>query len=143
MAGPTKPPAEAEVRASPHIEARGAAGAPSSQAFGDGACLIRACGAVALPETRAIEQAVIAAATGGRRAIVLDLTGVTDLGAGLLGGILRIRRGLGAIDGRLVLVVDGPPADALISVSVVQVLVDVVATVDEASALLAPGCQGP
>lgn len=116
--------------------------AVSSQAFGDGACLVRACGAISLAETRAIEHAALRAAIAGRRTIVLDLTGVTDLGGGVLGGILRLRRGLGAIDGRLVLVVDGPPADVLIRISVIQILVDVVASVDDAAELLSERTEG-
>jgi anti-anti-sigma regulatory factor len=104
-----------------------------------GASLISAHGRVALQETRVIEREALEAAVAGRRSIVLDLTDVTQLGPGLLGGILRMRRGLGAIGGRLVLVVDGPPADALVRVSVIQALVDVVPTIEDAAALLGPG----
>jgi anti-anti-sigma regulatory factor len=106
-----------------------------------GASLISAHGRVALQETRVIEREALEAAVAGRRSIVLDLTDVTQLGPGLLGGILRMRRGLGAIGGRLVLVVDGPPADALVRVSVIQALVDVVRTIEDATALVA--ADGP
>jgi hypothetical protein len=100
-----------------------------------GAWLVRAPASVSLSVTRSIEREVLRAAVAGRRTIVLDLAGVSEFAAGLLGGILRMRRGLGAIGGRLVLVVDGPPVDVLVRVSVIQALVDVVGSVEDAAVL--------
>lgn len=105
--------------------------------LGTTAWLVAPRGEVFLRETRAIERAVLRAAIDGWRVVVLDLTGVATPGGGLLGGILRMRRGLGAIGGRLLLVVDGPPVDALVRVSVIEALVEVVPTVDAAVTLLA------
>jgi hypothetical protein len=118
-------------------ELKPGAAALSSVEMEAGAWLVRAPASVSLSETRSIEREVLRAAVAGRRTIVLDLAGVSELAAGLLGGILRMRRGLGAIGGRLVLVVDGPPVDVLVRVSVVQALVDVVGSVEDAAVLVA------
>jgi hypothetical protein len=89
-------------------------------------------GSIGVSETRALEGAVLESVLRGRRAVVLDLRGVTHVGAGLLGGILRIRRGLTGVDGRLVLVADGSPIDELVEVSVLRALVSVATTPEEA-----------
>ncbi|HMI71194.1 MAG TPA: STAS domain-containing protein [Solirubrobacteraceae bacterium] len=96
-------------------------------------------GSVSLAETRALEGAVLESVLRGRRAVILDLRRVTRVGAGLLGGILRIRRGLTGVDGKLALVVDGPPIDELVEASVLGALVSVATTPEEALASVADG----
>jgi hypothetical protein len=96
------------------------------------ASLVVVRGSIGVAETRAVEGAVLESVLRGRRAVVLDLRGVTHVGAGLLGGILRIRRGLTGVDGRLVLVADGSPIDELVEVSVLRALVSVATTPEEA-----------
>jgi hypothetical protein len=94
----------------------------------DGSCLLEVSGPVALQEARYVERMVLDQVRRGRRRIVLDLRTITTLGTGLLGAVLRMRRGLSRVEGDLVLVVDGPPADALVQASVLDALVPVVAT---------------
>jgi hypothetical protein len=94
----------------------------------DGTCLLEVSGSVALQEARCLERIVLDQVRRGRRRIVLDLRTITTLGTGLLGAVLRMRRGLSRVEGDLVLVVDGPPADALVRASVLDALVPVVAT---------------
>ena len=94
-------------------------------------------GAVSLAETRALEGAVLESVLRGRRAVILDLRRVTYVGGGLLGGILRMRRGLTRVGGELALVADGPPIDELVEVSVLRALVSVAATPEEALASVA------
>jgi STAS domain len=94
----------------------------------DGSCVLEVSGPVALQEARCVERMVLDQVRGGRRRIVLDLRTITTLGTGLLGAVLRMRRGLSRVEGDLVLVVDGPPADALVRASVLDALVPVVRT---------------
>jgi hypothetical protein len=89
--------------------------APQASAFtleysaaGPGAQVATAGGVVALYEARELERGVIAGIRQGRTRVVLDLHGVTEVGAGLLGVLLRIRRGVTQVDGRLAMVVAGP-----------------------------------
>jgi anti-anti-sigma factor len=96
-------------------------------------------GAVSLAETRALEGAVLESVLRGRRAVILDLRRVTHVGGGLLGGILRMRRGLTRVGGELALVADGPPIGELVEVSVLRALVRVATTPEEALAFVADG----
>jgi anti-anti-sigma factor len=99
-----------------------------AHAGADGTCVVTVSGPVALQEARRIERAVLDEVRCGRCRIVLDLRGITTLGTGLLGALLRMRRGLTRVDGDLVLVVDGPPADGLVQAAVLDALVPVVET---------------
>jgi anti-anti-sigma factor len=99
-----------------------------AHAGADGTCVVTVSGPVALQEARRIERAVLDEVRCGRCRIVLDLRGITTLGTGLLGALLRMRRGLTRVDGDLVLVVDGPPADGLVQAAVLDALVPVVDT---------------
>jgi hypothetical protein len=94
----------------------------------DGSCVLEVSGPVALQEARCLERMVLDQVRNGRRRIVLDLRMITTLGTGLLGAVLRMRRGLSRVEGDLVLVVDGPPADDLVQASVLDALVPVVTT---------------
>jgi anti-anti-sigma factor len=82
-------------------------------------------GDIALTEARTLESRVIDAIRSGRTRIVLDLTGVADVGPGLLGVLLRIRRGVTGVTGQLALVVDGPPVSELIATSLLGRLIHV------------------
>ena len=61
-------------------------------------------GAVALTEARRLERGIVAGISHGRTRVVLDLTKVTAVGPGLLGVLLRLRRGVTRVGGTLVLV---------------------------------------
>ncbi|HSD77596.1 MAG TPA: STAS domain-containing protein [Solirubrobacteraceae bacterium] len=99
--------------------------------------VIAVAGAVALAEARGIEAALLAQVRQGCRLAVIDLRGVTSIGAGLLGALLRIRRGLSRIDGDLALVVDGPPASELVRTTMLAALMPVAASRRDALAALA------
>jgi hypothetical protein len=58
-------------------------------------------GAIALHEARELERGVVAGIGRGRTRVVLDLTGVTEVGPGLLGVLLRVRRGVTRVDGAI------------------------------------------
>jgi anti-anti-sigma regulatory factor len=105
-----------------------------SDDLGGTVSLVVVRGSVSVAETRALEGAVLESVLRGRRTVILDLRRVTHVGAGLLGGILRMRRGLSGVDGQLALVADGSPIDELIDVSVLRALVRVAATPEEALA---------
>jgi anti-anti-sigma factor len=94
-------------------------------------------GAVALAQARELERGVVERLRDGRVRVVLDLSGVTDVGPGLLGVLLRIRRGVTQVDGRLALIATGPPADELIRSTLLASLVDVTADRQEALMLVA------
>jgi hypothetical protein len=51
-----------------------------------------ATGAIALPEARELERGVLEGIRAKRTCVVLDLCGVTEVGLGLLGTLLGIRR---------------------------------------------------
>lgn len=110
-----------------------------SDDLGETVSLVVVRGSVSLAETRALEGAVLESVLRGRRAVILDLRGVTRVGAGLLGGILRMRRGLTCVDGQIALVADGPPIDELVEASVLRALVSVATTPEEALACVADG----
>lgn len=111
----------------------------SSDDLGETVSLVVVRGSVSLAETRALEGAVLESVLRGRRAVILDLRGVTRVGAGLLGGILRMRRGLTCVDGQIALVADGPPIEELVEASVLRALVSVATTPEEALACVADG----
>jgi anti-anti-sigma regulatory factor len=81
--------------------------------------------AVALHEARQLERRVIEGIGHGRTRVILDLSDVTAVGPGLLGALLRIRRGVSRVDGRMALVVAGPPMSDLVEATLLGVLVDV------------------
>jgi hypothetical protein len=92
---------------------------------GPGVQIVTAAGPVALPEAREIEHGVLDGIRGGRTRVVLDLCGVTDVGPGLLGALLRIRRGVTSVDGRLALAVSGPPVSDLVATTLLRMLIDI------------------
>lgn len=87
--------------------------------------VVIAGGAVGLAQARRIEAVIVEGLCARRTAVVLDLTDVSAIGPGLLGVLLRVRRGVSAVGGRLVLVVAGPPVSELIATSLLERLVDV------------------
>jgi hypothetical protein len=104
--------------------------------------IIAVGGAIALTEARALETRVIQGISAGRTLVVLDLTRVAATGPGLLGVLLRIRRGVTGVHGRLALVVDGPPVSELVSTSLLGRLIDVTAERADALAVVR-GARGP
>jgi anti-anti-sigma factor len=94
-------------------------------AAGPGAQVALVGGAVALHEARELERGVLDGIRQGRTRVVLDLHGITDVGPGLLGVLLRIRRGVTQVDGRLAMVVAGPPVSDLARTTVLAVLIDI------------------
>jgi anti-anti-sigma regulatory factor len=56
---------------------------------------------------------------------VVDLTGVTDVGPGLLGVLLRVRRGVTRVGGSVALVVGGPPVADLVRTTLLASLIQV------------------
>jgi anti-anti-sigma regulatory factor len=70
--------------------------------------------------------------------VVIDLTSVTTVGPGLLGVLLRIRRGVSRVDGRLALVVSGPPTAELVATTLLGRLIDVAPERAQAMALVSP-----
>jgi hypothetical protein len=94
-------------------------------------------GAVALHEARDLERGVIAGIGHGRTRVVVDLTDVTEVGPGLLGVLLRVRRGVMRVDGALALVVSGPPVSELVDTTLLGSLIEVAGDRAEALALVA------
>jgi anti-anti-sigma regulatory factor len=87
--------------------------------------VVVAGGAVGLTQARRLEAVIIDGLCERRTAVVLDLADVDAIGPGLLGVLLRLRRGVGAVGGYLVLVVAGPPVSELVATSLLGRLVDV------------------
>ena len=79
-------------------------------------------GAVGLYEARELERAIVSGIGQGRTRVVVDLTEVTDVGPGLLGVLLRLRRGVTRVGGSVVLVAAGPPVSALVETTLLAVL---------------------
>jgi anti-anti-sigma factor len=98
--------------------------------------LVIAGGAIGLPEARRLEAAVVDGLRQRRMAVVIDLTSVTTIGPGLLGVLLRIRRGVSSVGGRLALVVTGPPVTALVETTLLGRLIDVAPEREQAMALV-------
>jgi anti-anti-sigma factor len=111
-------------------------GAITSRVVHEGCAVVQVRGDVQLREARRVEAEVIRLVGRGCRCFALDLRQVTHVGAGLLGAVLRIRRGLGALDGRLVLVGSQPALAELVEVAALRLLVEVVEDQAEALALL-------
>jgi anti-anti-sigma regulatory factor len=110
-----------------------------SDDLGDAVSLVVVRGSIGVAEARALEGAALESVLRGRRTIIVDLRRVTRVGAGLLGSILRMRRGLTGVDGHLALVVDGPPIDELVEATVLRDLVSVATTPEEALACVGEG----
>ncbi len=100
-------------------------------------------GAVALSEARELERGLLAGVREGRTRVVIDLRDVTEIGPGLLGVLLRIRRGLTRVDGRLALIVVGAPVDELVRTTVLAALIDVASDRDEAMILVSQRPTAP
>jgi anti-anti-sigma factor len=94
-------------------------------------------GAVALAEARQLERDVLQGVRQGRTRVVVDLREVTEVGPGLLGVLLRLRRGITGVDGRFALVVAGPPVADFVRTTVLAALIDVAASPEEARVLVA------
>jgi anti-anti-sigma factor len=107
-------------------------GRPDAPAFtlhfespGPGLQIATLGGKVALRQARELERGVISAVHDGRARVVLDLSGVTAVGPGLLGVLLRIRRGIAQVDGRLAVVASGPPVAELVRSTLLASLIEV------------------
>jgi anti-anti-sigma factor len=98
--------------------------------------IVVAGGVVALPDARRLERQVVKGISAGRTRVVLDLSDVTTVGPGLLGALLRIRRGVTRVDGRLALVVSGPPVSELVATTLLARLIDVAVDRSEAVGLV-------
>jgi anti-anti-sigma factor len=108
-------------------------------AVGDDTQVAAAGGAVALQEARDLERGVIAGIGRGRTRVVVDLTDVTEVGPGLLGVLLRVRRGVTRVDGALALVVSGPPVSQLVDTTLLSRLIEVAGDRAQALALALVG----
>lgn len=93
-------------------------------------------GAIALQEARDLERGIIAGIGNGRTRVVLDLADVTEVGPGLLGVLLRVRRGVTRVDGALALVVSGPPVSELVETTLLGSLIEVAGDRAQALALV-------
>ena len=100
-------------------------------------------GSVALPEARLLEGRALDAVRRGHRRIVVDLSAVSAIHAGLIGALLRIRRGLTRIDGELTLIVDGPPASELVRTARLDALARIATVNDTAPPLDAQHAAAP
>ncbi len=98
--------------------------------------IVPLAGAVALSEARELERDVLEGVRRGQTRVVVDLRDVTEVGPGLLGVLLRIRRGITRVDGRLALIVGGPPVDEFVRTTVLAALVDIASDRDEALILV-------
>ena len=87
--------------------------------------LVALAGAVALSEARELSATCSKACASGRTRVVVDLRDVTEVGPGLLGVLLRIRRGITGVDGRFALVVGGPPVAEFVRTTVLAALIDI------------------
>lgn len=100
-------------------------------------------GTVALHEARELERGILAGVRQGRTNVVLDLGDVSAVGPGLLGALLRIRRGVTQVGGRLAMVVAGPPVSDLVRTTVLAALIDIADDRDGALALVGAVAQRP
>jgi hypothetical protein len=111
----------------------------ATSAAGPRTQVVVASGSVGLSEARRLEAGVLEGLRTGRTFVVLDLAAVTTVRPGLLGVLLRVRRGVTGIGGRLALVVSGPPVSELVATSLLRRLIDVAPDRDRALALLDAG----
>lgn len=93
-------------------------------------------GAVGLYEARDLERAIVVGIGQGRTRVVVDLTDVTEVRPGLLGALLRLRRGITRVGGAVALVSAGPPISGLVETTLLAVLIQVAGTRTEALALV-------
>jgi anti-anti-sigma factor len=95
------------------------------RAAGRDSQIVAARGAVELHESRELERGILVGIGQGRTRVVVDLTEVTDVGPGLLGVLLRVRRGVTRVGGSLALVVAGPPVSDLVRTTLLGSLIQV------------------
>jgi anti-anti-sigma factor len=100
-------------------------------------------GAVGLPEARELERKIITGIGQGRTRVVIDLTDVADVGPGLLGVLLRARRGVSRVGGSLALVVTGPPVSDLVETTLLASLIPIAGDRRGALALVGADGDGP
>jgi anti-anti-sigma regulatory factor len=105
-------------------------------AVGSDTQIAAAGGAVGLLEARELERGIVAGIARGRTRVVLDLVDVTEVGPGLLGVLLRMRRGVTRIEGALALVVAGPPVSDLVETTLLGGLIQVAGDRAQALALV-------
>jgi anti-anti-sigma factor len=108
-------------------------------AVGSDTQIAAAGGVIALHEAREIERGVVAGMAQGRTRVVLDLVAVTEVGPGLLGVLLRLRRGVTRVGGTLALVIAGPPVSELVETTLLGALIQVAR--DQAHALTLVGAE--
>jgi anti-anti-sigma factor len=105
-------------------------------AVGSDTQIVAAGGAFALHEARDLERRVVAGIGQGRTRVVLDLVDVTEVGPGLLGVLLRVRRGVTRVEGSLALVVTGPPVSDLVDTTLLGSLIQVAGDREQALTLV-------
>jgi len=105
-------------------------------AVGSDTQIAAAGGALGLLEARELERGIVAGIARGRTRVVLDLVEVTEVGPGLLGVLLRMRRGVTRIEGALALVVGGPPVSDLVDTTLLGGLIQVAGDRAQALALV-------
>jgi anti-anti-sigma factor len=108
----------------------------AQSAVGSDTQVVATAGAVALYEARELERCVVAGIAQGRTRVVIDLVDVTEVGPGLLGVLLRVRRGVTRIEGALALVVAGPPVSDLVATTLLGGLIQVAGDRAQALALV-------
>jgi anti-anti-sigma factor len=99
-------------------------------------------GAIALHEARQIERGVVAGIAQGRTRVVLDLARVTEVGPGLLGVLLRVRRGVTRVGGTLAIVIAGPPVSDLVETTLLGALIQVAGDRTQALELVGAAARG-
>jgi anti-anti-sigma factor len=112
-------------------------------AVGSDTQIAAAGGAIALHEARELERGVVAGIVQGRTRVVLDLVDVTEVGPGLLGVLLRVRRGVTRVEGTLALVVAGPPVSDLVDTTLLGSLIQVADDRAQALALVGAAHVAP
>jgi anti-anti-sigma regulatory factor len=104
--------------------------------------IVAAGGAVGLLEAHKLERRVVEGICAGRTRVVVDLRDVTAVEPGLIAALLRIRRGVTQIHGRLALVVCGPPVSELVTLPPLARLIDVAVDRREAVVLVSAPTPG-
>jgi anti-anti-sigma regulatory factor len=75
---------------------------------------------------------VLRAVIAGHRHVHVDLSGVTQIRAGLVGALLRVQRGLRRVDGSLTVIAPLPPAADMVRAARLDLLMDVTTSVGAA-----------
>ena len=100
--------------------------------IGEAACVFEVKGRLVFPDSRVLGERLAHVVRGGTRQLVLDLSGLVEIDAGIVGLLLTAARQLGWRGGRLAVVTADPQTESTLAITGLDSILEVARTQPEA-----------